>query len=90
MQVTPLSACKFVEGHFAGCHHYVVGQEQGHSAPHLQVTGVQYTGISGLSKADSGNVLNDASLHPVNLAAVTPAIQQHMEAVNVLMSQQTS
>jgi len=34
--------------------------------------------------------LTDASIRPANLAAVTPAIQQHMEAVNVLMSQQTS
>lgn len=34
--------------------------------------------------------LTGASLRPANLAAVTPVIQQHMEAVNILMSQQTS
>ncbi|KAG0313441.1 hypothetical protein BG000_005890, partial [Podila horticola] len=34
--------------------------------------------------------LTDASLRPASLAAVTPALQQHMEVVNVLMSQQTS
>jgi hypothetical protein len=34
--------------------------------------------------------LTDTPLRSANLTAVTPAIQQHMEAVNVLMSQQTS